>query len=86
MNIEIMYFGRPCEFLLISSERFNLPDENVTIKYLLDKLMERGERWVYELDASHVICEINDIAANFSDVIKDGDEIAIFSSKSIFEK
>jgi molybdopterin converting factor small subunit len=81
-----MYFGRPSEFLLITSERLKLPDNNITIKYLLDELMRRGERWAYELQASHVICTINEIAANLSDVIKDGDEVAIFSRKSIFEK
>jgi molybdopterin converting factor small subunit len=81
-----MYFGRPSEFLLVTSERLSFPYENISIKYLLAQLMERGERWAYELEGSQVICTINEIAANFSDVIKDGDEIAIFSRKSFFEE
>lgn len=81
-----MYFGRPSEFLLITSEVMELPHESIiSTKYLLDNLRSRNDRWMYELDASHVICTINETTASYYDVIRDGDNIGIFSSKTIFE-
>ena len=85
LNIEIMYFGRPSEFLLMTSERVKLPHEIVTTKFLFDKLRARDDRWAYELDDSHVIFTINEIKANYYDVIRDGDTVGISSIKSIFE-
>lgn len=85
MKIEIMYFGRPSDNLLMTSERMELLEETFSLRHLLNKLRKRGNRWAYELDASYVVCTINQKLAEMSDRLKDGDEIGIFSRKSLFE-
>ncbi len=85
MKVEITYFGRPSEYLLMTSERMVIPNDISTLQRMLDRLRKRGDRWAYELDDSHVICTVGRKSATLSDAIKDGDEIGIFSSKSIFE-
>ncbi|MFA5824967.1 MAG: MoaD/ThiS family protein [Gallionellaceae bacterium] len=85
MKIEIMYFGRPSEYLLMTSECMDIPDGTSTLRQILNRLRKRGDRWAYELDDNHVICTVDLKAAALSDTIADGDEIGIFSSKSIFE-
>lgn len=84
MKIEVMYFGRPSECLL-TSERIDIPDDISTLQQVLNKLRNRGDRRVYELDDGHMICAVSHRAARLSEAIEDGDEIGIFSSKSIFE-
>lgn len=85
MKIEVMYFGRPSEFLLMSSERLDIPDDTYTLEQVLNRLRNRGDRWAYELAGNHVICTVGRKAAKPSDSIEDGDEIGIFSCKTIFE-
>ena len=84
-SIDIMYIGRPSEFLLTTSERMEVPDAAPTLQKVLDRLRERGERWVYELDERHVICTVNRVPAVQSACLAAGDEIGIHSRKSIFE-
>ena len=85
MKIEVMYFGRPSEFLLITSERMDIPKAIPTLQHVLDRLRGRGGRWAYELDDSHVMCTVNQAPAVLSACIDKGDEIGIFSRKSIFQ-
>jgi molybdopterin converting factor small subunit len=84
-EIEIMYFGRASEFLMMTSERMEIPEGICTLEQMLNGLRMRGNSWAYELDEDHVICTVNRKAALFSDAIAVGDEIGIFSRKSIFE-
>ena len=85
LQVEVMYFGRPSEFLLMTSERLDIPEQSTTLAGVMDRLRARGARWAYELDDRHVYCTINQVAAVSSDLIKACDEITIFSRKSIFE-
>jgi len=85
-EVEIMYFGRASEFLLMTSERLVIPDETCTLGQVLNSLRERGNRWAYELDNRYVVCTIDGKAANLFDTITAGVEINIFSRKSIFER
>lgn len=84
-SVEIMYFGRPSEFLLMTSERMEVPIARPTLQHVLGRLRSRGDRWAYELDVGHVICTVNQAPAAFSASLDEGDEIGIFSRKSIFE-
>jgi molybdopterin converting factor small subunit len=84
-EIEIMYFGRTSEFLMMTSERLDISGGVHTLAQMLDGLRMRGDNWAYELDEDRVICTINRKAARLSDTVAAGDEIAIFSRKSIFE-
>ncbi|GAB1231650.1 hypothetical protein UT4_01160 [Ferrigenium sp. UT4] len=85
-SIDILYIGRPSEFLLMTSERMDIPDDIPTLQQLLRKLRNRGERWAYELDDRHVIFTVNQAPAVWSVKLEAGDEIGIYSRKSIFER
>jgi molybdopterin converting factor small subunit len=85
MKIEVMYFGRPSEYLLMTSERIDIPDNHPTLQQVLNRLKSRGDRWAYELDNSHVICTVSQKAVGLSETIEVGDEIGIFSRKSLLE-
>lgn len=84
-EIEIMYFGRTSEFLMVTSERMVIPTGRYTLGQLLCSLYKRGERWAYELDDSHLMCTVNGRNAGLFDTIAPGAEICISSRKSIFE-
>ena len=84
-EIQLMYFGRVSEFLLVSSERVVIPSENYTLEELLKKLRKRGGRWADELDARQVVCTVGGKVVALSDTLRIGDEIDICSRKSIFE-
>jgi len=81
----IMYFGRTSDFLMVTSERMVIPDENHTLEQMLNRLRIRGDRWADELDDSHVIYTVNGKAAALADTIESGCEIEISSRKSLFE-
>ena len=84
--VDVLYFGRPSEFLLTTSEQLAVPDAVPTLQHVLDRLRERGARWAYELDARHVMCTVNLLPAVPSACLVSGDEIGIYSRKSIFER
>jgi hypothetical protein len=84
-EVAIMYFGRTSEFLMMTSERMVLPTGRYTLGQLLRSLYKRGDRWVDELDDSHLMCTVNGRDARLFDTIKPGAEICISSRKSIFE-
>jgi hypothetical protein len=84
-EIAIMYFGRTSESLMMTSERMVIPTGHYTLGQLLCSLYKRGDRWVDELDDSHLMCTVNGRDASLFDTIKPGAEICISSRKSIFE-
>jgi molybdopterin converting factor small subunit len=84
-EVEIMYFGRASEFLMVTSERMVIPDGRYTLGQLLCSLYKRGEQWAYELDDSHLMCTVNGQYAGLFDTIAPGAEICISSRKTIFE-
>ena len=84
-EVSILYYGRCSEYLMITSERFPLPDEACSLQQILDHLHRRGARWAYELDDACVSCGIDGKAANQADLVVAGMEIAICSRKTIFE-
>jgi molybdopterin converting factor small subunit len=85
MQVSISYFGRPSEFLLMTSETMAIPEQPHTLAQVLAQLRKRGDNWAYELDEQHVICAVNQKLAQFSDTLDEGDEISLFSNKSIFD-
>ncbi len=85
-QVEVMYFGRASEFLMMTSERIEISDEMNTLEKLLDGLRRRGNVWAYELDRQHVVCTLNRKVAQSSDTLNAGDEVGIFSSKSLFAR
>lgn len=84
-QVAIMYFGRTSEFLMMTSERMVIPTGRYTLGQLLCSLYKRGDRWVDELDDSHLMCTVNGRKARLFDTIVPGAEISISSRKSIFE-
>jgi hypothetical protein len=84
-EVAIMYFGRTSEFLMMTSERMVIPSGRYTLGQLLCSLYRRGDRWVDELDDSHLLCTVNGMEARLFDTINPGAEICISSRKSIFE-
>lgn len=84
-EIAIMYFGRTSEFLRMTSERMVIPTGRFTLGQLLCNLYKRGDRWMDELDDSHLKCTVNGREAGLFDAIEPGAEICISSKKSIFE-
>lgn len=84
-EVAIMYFGRTSEFLRMTSERMVIPNGRYTLGQLLCSLYKRGDRWVDELDDSHLMCTVNGREARLFDTIEPGAEICISSRKSIFE-
>lgn len=84
-EVAIMYFGRTSESLMMTSERMAIPAGRYTLGQLLCSLYKRGDRWVDELDDSHLMCTVNGRDAGLFDTIKPGAEICISSRKSIFE-
>ncbi len=85
-QVAILYFGRTSEFLVMTSERLDLPAEGFTLVQMLALLRLRGGRWTDELDESHVLCCIDGKEARLSDRIVAGSEIEISSLKTVFEK
>jgi len=84
-EVAIMYFGRTSEFLMMTSERMVIPTGRYTLGQLLCGLYKRGDRWVDELDDSHLMCTVNGQDASLFDTIRPGAEICICSRKSVFE-
>lgn len=84
-EIEVMYFGRISDFLMMTSERIAISIDRNTLEQLLNRLRQRGARWAHELDDRHVICTVNGKAATLIDAITMGDVIGIYSNKSMFE-
>jgi hypothetical protein len=84
-EVAILYLGRTSEFLMMTSERMVIPTGRYTLGQLLCNLYKRGDRWVDELDDSHLMCTVNGREARLFDTIKPGAEICISSRRSIFE-
>ena len=84
-EVAIMYFGRTSEFLMMTSERLVIPAGRYTLGQLLCSLYKRGDRWVDELDDSHLVCTVNGREARLFDTIAPGAEICISSRRSVFE-
>jgi hypothetical protein len=84
-EVAIMYFGRTSESLMMTSERMVIPSGRYTLGQLLCSLYKRGDRWVDELDDSHLMCTVNGRDARLFDPIEPGAQICISSKKSIFE-
>jgi len=79
MKITLLYFGRPREQLATSGETAELPADVTTLAGLLAWLRTRGDNWASALADDRVRCAVNQELSNLSAVIRDGDEIAIFS-------
>jgi hypothetical protein len=84
-EVAIVYFGRASESLMMTSERMVIPFGRYTLGQLLCSLYRRGDRWVDELDDSHLMCTVNGRDARLFDPIEPGAQICISSKKSIFE-
>lgn len=84
-EVAILYLGRTSEFLRLTSERMVIPTGCYTLGQLLCSLYKRGDRWVDELDDSHLLCTVNGREARLFDPIKPGAEICISSKRSVFE-
>jgi hypothetical protein len=80
-EVAIIYFERTSEFLMMTSERMVIPSGRYTLGQLLCSLYRRGDRWVEELDDSHLLCTVNGREARLFDPIAPGAEICISSKK-----
>ncbi|HUV99475.1 MAG TPA: hypothetical protein VMV88_04890 [Gallionella sp.] len=78
-EVAIMYSGHASEFLRMTSERMVIPTGRYTLGQLLCSLYKRGDRWVDELDDSHLKCMVNGREAKLFDTIEPGAEIRIYS-------
>lgn len=85
MKIELMYFGRTSEFLMMTSERLVLDEHVNTLAKVLSELRQRGAAWAYELAEGQVLCTVNGQSQNLSATIMDGNEIGVFSMRSMFQ-
>lgn len=79
VQINILYFGRPSEKLMLSHETVDLPPGISTLAGLLAWLRLRGDNWAQELTENRVRCAINQEFSAWTAPIKDKDEIALFS-------
>ena len=79
MQIKLLYFGRPREAIMISSETADVPSEVSTLTELLAWLRSRGKTWAHELADNRVRCAINQEFSGLTARINEHDEIAIFS-------
>lgn len=79
MKIELLYFGRPGEHLMLSRELVEVPDGVPTLAALLVWLRLRGGLWASELANHRVRCAINQEFSGLAASIHENDEIAIFS-------
>jgi len=84
-EVAIMYSGRTSEYLRMTSERMVIPTGRFTLGQLLCNLYRRGDRWVDELDDSHLKCTVNGREAQLFDTIEPGAEICLSTNKSIIE-
>jgi hypothetical protein len=78
-EVAIMYAGHARENLMMTSERMVIPTGRYTLGQLLCSLYKRGDRWVDELDDSHLMCTVNGREAKLFDTIAPGAEIRISS-------
>lgn len=79
MKIELLYFGRPSENLKLSHETVIPPPGIATLGELIAWMRLRGDVWATELTESRIRCAINQEFSDWSALIKDRDEIALFS-------
>jgi len=84
-EVAIMYSGRASELLRVTSERMVIPTGRYTLGQLLCSLYKRGDRWVDELDDSHLKCTVNGREAKLFDTIEPGAEVCLSTNKSIIE-
>lgn len=85
IKIELLYFGRTSEFLMMTSERLVLAEHINTLAKVLGELRQRGGRWAYELADGHVLCTVDGASQNLSATVVDGNEIGVFSMRSMCE-
>ena len=78
-EVAIKYFGHARESLMMTSERMIIPSGRYTLGQLLCSLYKRGDRWVDELDDSHLMCTVNGLEVRLFDTIEPGAEIRISS-------
>jgi hypothetical protein len=78
-EVEIIYSGHARESLMMTSERMMIHSGCYTLGQLLCSLYKRGDRWVDELDDSHLMCTVNGREAKLFDPIAPGAEIRISS-------
>jgi len=85
MQVELLYFGRTSEFLMMTSERLLVSEQVNTLAKVLGELRQRGAAWAYELAEGHVLCTVDGESKNLSAEIRDGNEIGVFSMRSMCE-
>ena len=79
MKCQILYFARMREVFATQSESVDLPEAVVTVADLLQWLRQRGEPWLSELAPGKTFrVAVNQEMVDFSQVLSDNAEIAIF--------
>lgn len=77
--ITLLYFARLRESFGVSSEQIALPEHVATSGQLRDWLRQRGGNWEIELaPGKPVRMAVNQVLADESATIVDGDEVALF--------
>jgi molybdopterin converting factor small subunit len=80
-EVVLMYFGRPSDQLLMTSERMSIAEQGCQLEQVLQQLRLRGAQWACELHERHVICTVNGQVVQPAFRLAAGDEVGIFSSK-----
>lgn len=79
MSVKIVYFAWVREKIGLDEEIFELPSPQMTVAELISSLKSRGSPYLEALEHETVIrAAINQEHADHDQVIKDGDEIALF--------
>lgn len=79
MSVKIVYFAWVREKIGLDQEEFQLPSPQITIADLISSLKSRGAPYQDALEHETVIrAAINQEHADHDQMIKDGDEIALF--------
>lgn len=78
MLVEIWYFARVKEAVDCEHEKVELPDGNPSVRELVEKLSQRGDKWRDALNDGNLLVAVNQTVASMQTTIAEGDEIAFF--------
>jgi molybdopterin synthase sulfur carrier subunit len=76
--LKLVFFASLRERLGSDGEILELPEKVTTVGELAAFLAQRGDNWQQVLLSSNVLAAVNQEMCDFSQAVKDGDEVAFF--------
>lgn len=73
---KIIFFAQIRELIGVESIMFDA--KTLSVSHLLDKLSQRGDKWLLALKEATVLCAVNQVLVDSQYIIQIGDEIAFF--------